>query len=197
MKRGAAAVVLLCWLWCGGSAFAVECSQDTRPIAQREKELPTNAAVLAGRATSVRMVERWVQEADFSVSRAWRGVRSPTVRVRSNIYMLGPVFKEGEEYLVFAYPGSGPGWLQAAMCSDTAKIADAGPWLSVLGTPTYDAGGKRHQRRRPTRRGELPNRTLDASARPVTGRARQKARPAPGRSSRQRGRSADKTNEGT
>jgi hypothetical protein len=111
-------------------------------VSQKLAELPEFYSVFAGRAVRVTAIDKWVFETTIAVDRSWRGIQAPSITVRSDIYMLGPVLKEGEGYLVFAYRTSSPNWLKASGCGMTTTLNDAGPWLKVLGKPQYTPPGR-------------------------------------------------------
>ena len=120
--------------------FASECPDDRRPLSQRLAELPESYSVFAGRAIQVKSVEKWIYETEFAVTKSWRGVQSSRITVRSNVYVLGPEFEAGKDYLVFAAGNTGASWLRADGCTTTSQLSEAGPWLKVLGKPRYVPG---------------------------------------------------------
>ena len=139
MKRGVGLVLAAVVALATGSTrvWSTECPDDRRPMPQRMAELPTGVSVFAGTTLQVRAIDKWVYEAKFAVDRAWRGAQAPFITVRSNVYILGPELKEGEQYLVFARRTLSTDWLEAEGCSYTSKLTEAGPWLEVLGKPRY------------------------------------------------------------
>jgi len=136
-------LIVLAGLTSGVVVQSSECPEDRRPMSQRVAELSEVYSVFAGRAVNVKPLDRGLFETDFLVDKSWRGVHSSHVTVRSNISVLGPAFEPGQDYLVFAYrTSSSVSWLQADGCSTTTKLADAGPWLEVLGQARYVRPGE-------------------------------------------------------
>ena len=77
----------------------------------------------------------------FRVSESWKGPGGGTLKVRTALMGMscGYPFKEGQEYLVYAYTGKQG--LRVDLCSQTKPFEKAGADLAVLGDGERPNGG--------------------------------------------------------
>jgi hypothetical protein len=112
------------------AAHACQCGHLPSP----EEGLRVSEAVFEGRVIARRMVlgeeHGWlfpVPEYEFRVSRAWKGVATPAIRLLGGYSNCAYVFREGGSYLVFAAPHwEKPGRLSSSICSPTKPVKEAG-----------------------------------------------------------------------
>jgi hypothetical protein len=129
----------------GTPAHACDCRRLPEPSAALPIEAPV---IFAGRVveirerserlvitrdgsaeTSVRTLERTVV---FRVTRAWRGVATPTFTVATDWSDCAYPFSAGAEYLVFADATAGP-HPSTSICTRTTPLERAAPLLERLG----------------------------------------------------------------
>lgn len=136
MKRIAA---LIAFLLIATSVSACQCGR--RPPAQ--EALRDAAAVFEGSVVSRRMVlaqeHEWffpVPEYEFRVSRAWKGVSAPTIRLLGGYSNCAFVFREGTSYLVFVgRHWERPDRFSSSICDPTKPVSEASSDFSALGRP--------------------------------------------------------------
>lgn len=99
----------------GPEALGCSC----QPPSSVETEVQESAAVLEGEVVSVTPADSGgMVGVRMRVLRAWKGVSSPEVVVRTNSLMCGLGFRAGERWLVFAH--SRP--LHAGLCGKTGHM---------------------------------------------------------------------------
>lgn len=77
-----------------------------------------------------------VPEYEFRVTRAWKGVSSPTIRLLGGFSNCATVFRKGVPYVVVASPHSEqPARLSSSKCGPTVPVEEAGAHLAILGRP--------------------------------------------------------------
>jgi hypothetical protein len=79
----------------------------------------------------------------FRVSKVWKGPEQETLEVGTQVFgaSCGYPFKEGQEYLVYAYEGKRG--LTVDLCTETKELSKAGADLALLGNSSEkpkDAG---------------------------------------------------------
>ena len=127
-------------LFMADSVDACQCAGRTTP----EEGLRAADAVFEGRVIRRRMILAQehgvsfpVPEYEFSVSRAWKGVAVPTIRLLGGYSNCAYVFRGNASYLVFAgRHWEAPGRLSSSICDPTRPASEAGPNIAALGTPT-------------------------------------------------------------
>jgi hypothetical protein len=129
------------------ASFACSCVPPKNAL----QELEQAAAVFTGKL--VELVKHGPEaglfarvEAVIAVERTWKGVDKKTVSVftSSHSASCGYGFKEGREYLVYAFQDA-EGRLTTTICSRTRQVKDAAEDLKELGEgkPVTAAAGKR------------------------------------------------------
>lgn len=121
------------------TADACQCGRRATP----EIGMRTSEAVFEGRVVARRMVlgeeHGWffpIPEYEFRVSRAWKGVTTPAIRLLGGYSNCGYVFGEGTTYLVFAAPHwEKPGRLSSSICDPTRPADEARAAVAILGKP--------------------------------------------------------------
>jgi hypothetical protein len=86
-----------------------------------------------------------IETVSFRVSEVWKGPQRETLEVSTPTQgsACGYAFKEGQEYLVYAYTGKQG--LQTDLCSQNKPLSEAGADLAVLGDGSEkpkDGGGE-------------------------------------------------------
>jgi hypothetical protein len=78
----------------------------------------------------------------FRVSEVWKGPEQRTLEVHTALMgaSCGYPFKEGQEYLVYAYTGKQG--LEVGLCGNVVPLSEAGSELRVLGAGEKPAGGE-------------------------------------------------------
>ena len=78
----------------------------------------------------------------FRVSEVWKGPEQETLEVHTALMgaSCGYPFKEGQEYLVYAYTGKQG--LEVDLCNGTQRLAEAEADLEVLGAGKKPTGGE-------------------------------------------------------
>ena len=139
------AIPLICALPTVSGASMCSCPLPKSPRAQVEAFAPRADAIFAGRVAQI----RWkVAEIDsghadskmmfllavFVPTKSWKGDVADTVVVWTpdNVGACGFTFEEGEQYLVFATTRDATS-LSSGLCTGTRTLAEAGPYLRVLG----------------------------------------------------------------
>lgn len=99
--------------------------------------------------------------ATLRVSEVWKGPEKGTLKVNTAMdpVLCGYPFKEGQEYLVYAYGKQGP--FKVNLCSDTKQLSKAGAELALL--------GKLGNSEKPTRGEVLSDTSGGVSARAMVG----------------------------
>jgi hypothetical protein len=164
-RRGAARLLLFAGICASGlvalprEAFACSCG----PIPGVAEELEAADAVFSAEAVKLEVLPSWwstsdtkpeadlldqdpgepatrVLRATFAVIRAWKGVDTPTVVIRTaaDCCLCGTTFSIGQRYLVYAYRSKRGGQLWANVCSRTRGLDDAADDVKSLGTPVKD-----------------------------------------------------------
>jgi hypothetical protein len=128
-----------------GTALAVNAAAEAlgcscRPPRSVQTELQESVAVLEGDVLSVSPADSGgMVGVRLRVVRAWKGVSSPEMVVRTNSLMCGLAFRTGERWLVFAH--SQP--LGAGMCGKSGHmtLSQRSPFgremIKRLGKPTW------------------------------------------------------------
>ena len=107
-------------------AFACSCIEPSPPLEAMEEA----ATVFAGTVVAARSRGTGGKLYEFEVSRVWKGLPSAKKEVVTDAD-CGYFFKEGEEYLVYAYP-----WgrvFETNSCTRTTRMDRASDDLSALG----------------------------------------------------------------
>lgn len=134
-------VILTLLLLKPSSVIACSCSLPLTPLEELEK----STAVFSGKVTDIDFpIGIKISSADpvkvtFEVSKTWKGPNSKTLIVATARHgaSCGYSFKQGEEYLVYAYNEEDK--LSASLCSRTELLSSAETDLQELGlgnTPT-------------------------------------------------------------
>ncbi len=125
---------LMVWILTPGAARACECAMPNAPC----KVFANSPAVFAGRVAKIVTSPNGNRTVSFEVSQAFRGVTGDAVELTtgSGVGDCGYDFKEGANYLVYAYDGAPPlgevGKLYTSICSRTRPLAEAKDDLDYL-----------------------------------------------------------------
>ena len=111
-----------------------------------ERALADSEAVFSGEVVEVYPSDPWkstatIETDTFRVSEVWKGPEQRTLEVHTALFgaSCGYPFKEGEEYLVYAY--SGKRGLEVDLCNGTQRLAEAEADLEVLGAGKKPTAG--------------------------------------------------------
>jgi hypothetical protein len=127
-------------------AYACQCtmlpgSQDP------ERVLADSEAVFSGEVVKIDRPSPFKSGAaletdTFRVSEVWKGPEQRTLEVHTALMgaSCGYPFKEGQEYLVYAYTGKQG--LEVDLCNGTQRLAEAEADLEVLGAGKKPTGGE-------------------------------------------------------
>ena len=112
-----------------------------------ERALADSEAVFSGEVVEVYPPAPWKSSATietdtFRVSEVWKGPEHRTLEVHTALFgaSCGYPFKEGQEYLVYAYAGKQG--LEVDLCNGTQRLAEAQADLEVLGAGKKPTGGE-------------------------------------------------------
>jgi len=105
---------------------------------QTERALEESSAVFSGEVVMIDRPSPFKSSADlemdtFRVSEVWKGPEQRTLEVHTALMGMscGYPFKEGQEYLVYAYTGKQV--LEVDLCNGTQRLTEAEAALRVLG----------------------------------------------------------------
>jgi hypothetical protein len=120
-------------------ASACSCAMPSGRQKERvEFAVSDSEAVFAGKVVKIDRPSPIISTSDpetvsFRVSESWKGQEAGTLEVRTPVYgaSCGYPFKEGQEYLVYAYGGQQG--LKVDLCSETKRLSKAGADLALLG----------------------------------------------------------------
>lgn len=137
MKR---IVTFVAFLFVTESVYACQCSRRLTP----QEALRSAHAVFQGTVISRRMVlareHGWlfpVPEYEFRVSRAWKGIATPNVRLLGGYSNCAYVFRQNTSYLVFVgRHRERPDHLSSSICDPTRPASEEGASFAALGKPT-------------------------------------------------------------
>ena len=126
-------------------AYACQCTMP--PGSQdAERALADSEAVFSGEVVKIDPPSPWKSSATietntFRVSEVWKGPERRTLEVHTALFgaSCGYPFKEGEEYLVYAYTGKHG--LEVDLCNGTQRLTEAEADLEVLGAGKKPTGG--------------------------------------------------------
>jgi hypothetical protein len=111
-----------------------------------ERALADSEAVFSGEVVKIAPPSPWkssatVETDTFRVSEVWKGPRQRTLEVHTALFgaSCGYPFKEGQEYLVYAYAGKHG--LEVDLCNGTQRLTEAEADLEVLGAGKQPTGG--------------------------------------------------------
>jgi hypothetical protein len=122
--------------------------QCTMPPGRQDAEraLADSEAVFSGEAVEVYPADPWkstatIETDTFRVSEVWKGPGQRTLEVHTALMGMscGYPFKEGQEYLVYAYTGKQG--LEVDLCGATKPLSEAQADLEVLGAGKKPTGG--------------------------------------------------------
>jgi hypothetical protein len=118
-------------------AFACQCTMLPDGM-DTERALADSEAVFSGEVVKIDRPSPFKSGADletdtFRVSEVWKGPEQRTLEVRTALMgaSCGYPFKEGQEYLVYAYTGKQG--LEVDLCNGTQPLTEANADLEVLG----------------------------------------------------------------
>jgi len=123
--------------------------QCTMPPGSRDAEraLADSEAVFSGEVVKIDPPSPWKSSATietdtFRVSEVWKGPEQKTLEVHTALFgaSCGYPFKEGQEYLVYAYAGKQG--LEVDLCNGTQRLTEAEADLEVLGAGKKPTGGE-------------------------------------------------------
>ena len=130
------------------SQCAYACSCAMPPGNQdAERALAESSAVFSGEVVRIDPPNPWKSSATietdtFRVSEVWKGPEQRTLEVHTALIgaSCGYPFKEGQEYLVYAYTGKQG--LEVGLCGATKPLSKAGADLAALGDGERPQGGE-------------------------------------------------------
>lgn len=118
-------------------AFACQCTMLPDGM-DAERALADSEAVFSGEVVEIDQPSHFKSSADletdtFRVSEVWKGPEQRTLEVHTALMgaSCGYPFKEGQEYLVYAYTGKQG--LEVGLCGNVVPLSEAGSELRVLG----------------------------------------------------------------
>ena len=118
--------------------------QCTMPV--ENPTLAASSAVFSGEVVKIDQPSPFKSGADletdtFRVYEVWKGPEQETLVVHTALMGMscGYPFKEGQEYLVYAYTGKQG--LEVGLCGNVVPLSEAGSELRVLGAGEKPTGG--------------------------------------------------------
>jgi hypothetical protein len=127
-------------------AYACQCTMLPEGM-DVERALADSEAVFSGEVVEIDPPSPWKSSATietdtFRVSQVWKGSEQRTLEVHTALFgaSCGYPFKEGQEYLVYAYAGKQG--LEVDLCNGTQRLTEAQADLEVLGAGKKPTGGE-------------------------------------------------------
>ena len=120
-------------------AYACTCSMDPGSI-DAERALADSEAVFSGEVVEIEK-DLQTSKVTLRASEVWKGPQRETLEVSTPRYGMscGYPFKEGQEYLVYAYTGNQG--LKVDYCGSTRRLTEAQAHLEVLEAGKKPTGG--------------------------------------------------------
>ncbi len=128
-------------------ASACTCAIESNPKERVEFAVSDSEAVFSGEVVDFQKgadstIYGPTETVSFRVSEVWKGPEQETLEVHTALMgaSCGYPFKEGQEYLVYAYTGKQG--LEVDLCNGTQRLAEAKADLEVLGAGKKPTGGE-------------------------------------------------------
>ena len=132
-------------------ASACSCAIESNPKERAKEAMSDSEAVFSGEVAEVEegpTIRMWglsgvrTSRVTLRTSEVWKGPQreTPEVSTLRDSMSCGYPFKEGQEYLVYAY--SGKRGLEVDLCNGTRRFAEAQADLEVLGAGKKPTGGE-------------------------------------------------------
>ena len=132
-------------------ASACSCAIESNPKERAKEAMSDSEAVFSGEVAEVKegpptkmmgMSGVRTSRVTLRASEVWKGPQRETLEVSTprDSMTCGYPFKEGQEYLVYAYTGKQG--LEVDLCNGTRRLAEAKADLEVLGDGERPTGGE-------------------------------------------------------